>query len=213
MYLTDFGVGFPSLYSDLSLKNEAFSTEILQKPKTIKSKKLHGGNLMKHFKKMIALFLAMVMTMSFAVTAMAAEPDSEIPENAICHTIELTVAPGETITGGDDSGVAPFIWNQIGHTVSGNKTYTQQFDVPERYFAYEMRATNSSGAAITGNYSVDLLLAVPFTSIASSTKTANGVTYKLDHIDLGGTNQRCLFCITNYAGVPISVTITYYSWA
>ena len=213
MYLTDFGVGFPSLYSDLSLKNEAFSTEILQNPETIKSKKQHGGNLMKHIKKMIALFLAMVMAMSFAVTAMAAEPDSEIPENAICHTIELTVAPGETITGGDDSGVAPFIWNQIGHTVSGNKTYTQQFNVPERYIAYEMKATNSSGNAINASYQVDLLLASNFVAKATNTQRVDGVTYKMDHIDLSNTNERCLFCITNYAGVPISVTITYYSWA
>ena len=168
---------------------------------------------MKNFKKLISLFLAIVMAMSFAVTAMAAEPDSEIPENAISHTIELTVAPGETITGGDESGVAPFIWNQIGHTVSGDKTYTQQFTVPERYFAYEVRATNSSGSAINGTYKVDLLLAVNFVAKASTCQSINGVTYKVDHIDLSNTNQRCLFCITNYATVPISVTITYYSWA
>ena len=167
---------------------------------------------MKNFKKLISLFLAIVMAMSFAVTAMAAEPDSEIPENAISHTIELTVAPGETITGGDESGVAPFIWNQIGHTVSGDKTYTQQFTVPERFFAYEMRATNTSGQALSGTYQVQLLHAVSFSAYASATKVANGTTFKMDHIDLGSSNVRCLFCISNYTGVPISVTITYYSW-
>ena len=84
---------------------------------------------------MIALFLAILMATSFATTAMAAEPDSEIPENATSHTIELTVNPDGTIEGGED-GVSPFIWNQENHTVSGDRTYTLQFNVPERYFAY-----------------------------------------------------------------------------
>ena len=167
---------------------------------------------MKHFKKLIALFLAMVLATSFATTAMAAEPDSEIPENATRHTIELTVAPDGTIEGSDEDGVAPFIWNQENHTVSYDRTYTLQFTVPERYFAYEMRATSTSGNAVNGTYSVDLLLASVFTSIASSTKNVDGNTYKVDNIDLRSSNRTCLFCITNYAGVPISVTITYYSW-
>ena len=168
---------------------------------------------MKHFKKLIALFLAMVLATSFATTAMAAEPDSEIPENATRHTIELTVAPDGTIEGSDEDGVAPFIWNQENHTVSYDKTYTLQFTVPERYFAYEMRATGTSGNAINGTYTVDLLMASSFAARASSTQSVNGITYKVDNIDLSNTNQRCLFCITNNTGVPISVTITYYSWA
>ena len=168
---------------------------------------------MKHFKKLIALFLAMVMAMSFAVTAMAAEADSGIPENATQHTIELDIAADGTVESYTQDGITPRIWNQINHTVSGDKTYTLQFDVPERSFAYEMRATNASGNAISGSYQVELLLASNFVAKASSTRAANGVTYKVDNIDLSNTNQRCLFCITNYAGVPISVTITYYSWA
>lgn len=167
---------------------------------------------MKNFKKLIALFLAMVMATSIATTAMAAEPDSAIPENAVAHTIELTVNPDGTIEGADDA-ISPFIWNQENHTVSGNKTYTQQFNVPERYFAYEQRATDANGNAISGSYCVNLLDAQTFGIIASSTKQANGNTYKIDHIDLNATNERVLFCITNLAGVPLSVTITYYSWA
>lgn len=167
---------------------------------------------MKHFKKFIALFLAMIMATSFATTAMAAEPDdSGIPENATAHTIELTVNPDGTVEGAED-GVSPFIWNQENHTVSGNKTYTLQFNVPERYFAYEVRATNSSGNAINGRYTVDLLYALTFSTLASITEDANGNTYKVDHIDLGASNERVLFCITNHAGVPLSVRITYYSW-
>lgn len=167
---------------------------------------------MKHFKKIIALFLAILMATSFATTAMAAESDSGIPENATAHTIELTVNPDGTIEGAEDSGISPFIWNQENHTVSGNKTYTQQFNVPERYFAYEMRATDTNGNAISGGYKVELLLALTFSTLASRTEVANGSTYKVDHIDLTASNQRVLFCITNIADVPLSVTITYYSW-
>lgn len=167
---------------------------------------------MKDFKKLIALFLAMVLATSFATTAMAAEPDSEIPENATRHTIELTVAPDGTIEGSDEDGVAPFIWNQENHTVSYDKTYTLQFTVPERYFAYEVRATGTSGSAVSGSYNVSLLLASTFSTLASCTTYANGGTVKVDNIDLLMSNTTCLFCISNYTGVPISVTITYYSW-
>jgi hypothetical protein len=166
---------------------------------------------MKHFKKFCALFLAILMTLSIASTAMAAETETGIPENATRHTIELTVSPDGTIEG-DTDGISPFIWNQENHTVSGNKTYTQQFTVPERYFAYEVRATNTSGNAISGTYKVELLLAATFSTFASCSQNVNGSTYKVDHIDLRTSNRTCLFCITNYAGVPINVTITYYSW-
>lgn len=168
---------------------------------------------MKTFKKMLALLLAMVLATSFTITAMAAEDDSGIPENATRHTIELVVAPDGTIEGSDEDGIAPFIWNQENYTVSGNKTYTLQFDVPERYFAFEMRATDTSGNAINHNYRVELLLAAAFAPLASSTRAINGTTYKIDNIDLSASNQRCLFCITNYAGIPIYVTLTYYSWS
>lgn len=167
---------------------------------------------MKHFRKLVALFLAMVMATSFATTALATETESEIPENATCHTIELTVAPDGTVEGNDDNGVAPFIWNQENHTVSGNKTYTMQFNVPERYFAYEIRATDTSGNTVSGSCNVSLLLALSFSTLASGTVAVNGSTLKVDHIDLLNSNERCLFCITNYTGVPIAVTITYYSW-
>lgn len=166
---------------------------------------------MKHFKKMIALFLAIVMATCFATTAMAAEPETAIPENATRHTIELTVNPDGTLEGGED-GISPFIWNQENHTVSGDRTYTLQFNVPERYFAYEMRATATNGNALSGYYMVELLDAQTFGVIASYSKPANGNTYKVDHIDLYASNERVLFCITNGTGVPISVTITYYSW-
>lgn len=168
---------------------------------------------MKHVKKMIALFLAMIMATSFATTALAAETESGIPEGATCHTIELTVNPDGTVEGGDENGISPFIWNQESHTVSGNKTYTLQFTVPERYFAYEMKATDANGNALSTNYTVELLHAATFSLLASCTQSADGNTYKVDHIDLESSNETLLFCIVNYTGVPISVTLTYYSWA
>ena len=168
---------------------------------------------MKHFKKLIALFLAMVMATSFTITAMAAEPETGIPENATCHTIELNLAADGTVESYSQDGITPRIWNQINHTVSGNKTYTLQFNVPDRYFAYEMRATTSSGGTLSTTYNVELLLADIFVAIAGRSAAVDGITYKVDHIDLEGSNERCLFCITNNTGVPISVTITYYSWA
>ena len=135
------------------------------------------------------------MATCFATTAMAAEPDSEIPENATRHTIELTVNPDGTLEGGED-GISPFIWNQENHTVSGDRTYTLQFNVPERYFAYEMRATATNGNALSGYYMVELLDAQTFGVIASYSKPANGNTYKVDHIDLYASNERVLFCIS-----------------
>ena len=164
---------------------------------------------MKHFKKLIALFLAMVLATSFATTAMAAETDSGIPENATRHTIELTVAPDGTIEGTDEDGVAPFMWDQENYTVSGDKTYTLQFYVSDRYFAYEMSATNSSGS---GNYSVALMTNSGQTQITSKNGVADGTVYKNDWIELPG-DLNYLFMISNYTGTSINVTITYYSWA
>ena len=211
--LTNFEAGFTSLFPDLDLKNEAFSTEILQTANNSNNTTTLEVFTMKHLKKLLALFLAMVLATSFATTAMAAETENEIPENATRHTIELTVAADGTIESDDEYGIAPLIWNQENYTVSGNKTYTLQFTVPDRYFAYELTATDTSGNTLSSTYKVDLLLAVSFSTIASCCQYVDGVTYKVDNIDLSSSNQTCLFCITNYTGTPISVTLTYYSWA
>ena len=168
---------------------------------------------MKHFKKLIALFLAMVMAMSFAVTAMAAESDSGIPENATSHTIELTVAPGETIIDGEDDGVAPFIWGSNSYNPPANgATYTAQFTIPDRYFAYEVSAIGSNGNAVNGICSVYLLLSNAQTSIAGLNVNINGTVGKMDWIDVDA-GTRHLFKIVNGSSSSITVNITYYSWA
>ena len=168
---------------------------------------------MKKLKKLVALFLTFALIAGLSTTAMAAETETNIPENATRHTIEVTVSPDGTIENDNENGVMPLIWNQENYTVSGDKTYTLQFNVPERYFAYEMTATDTSGNAVSGTYKVALLFAAPFSTKAANVENVDGVTYKVDKIDLGSTGLTCLFCIFNNTDVPISVTLTYYSWS
>ena len=168
---------------------------------------------MKHFKKLIALFLAMVLATSFATTAMAAENDSGIPENATRHTIELTVAPDGTIEGTDEDGVAPFMWGNGSYSPPANGvTYTAQFTIPDRYFAYELSAIGSNGATVSGTCSAYLLLSDAETSIAGLNVNIDGSTKKMDWIDVTAGDKH-LFKIINGSSSSITVTITYYSWA
>lgn len=168
---------------------------------------------MKHVKKLVALFLAMVMIASFATTAMAAENEPTIPENVTRHTIEVTVAPDGTIENTDET-VAPCIWGQGTYNPPVNgATYTPTMNIPNRYFAYETTATTTSGGTCSGTYSVSLM----FNSTATITSMQNnvdGITYKNDWIEIYNTNINAYnFKINNNAGVAITVSITYYSWA
>ena len=82
-------------------------------------------------------------------------------------------------------------------------------DIPDRYFAFEYSATGS----VSGSYRVELLFGATLSPIAGAGSTVNSGTDKIDWIDLSDTGYKYLFCITNYTGSPINVTITYYSWA
>lgn len=170
---------------------------------------------MKNFRKIVALFLAMILAIgNLSITAFASETGSEntIPENAERHTIEVTLEPGENLDGTNESGIAPYMWGQESHNVStGYITYTERFYVPERYFAFEMSATDTSGNAVSRNYTVQLLLQQGLSTIASITGTANGTVYKTDWIDLSA-NQYYLFAIHNSSGTALTITLTYYSW-
>lgn len=159
---------------------------------------------MKNVKKFVALLMACVLMMGFSTTAFAAETEeSTIPEHATKHTIEMTVEPGET--------VAPCIWNQGSFIPPiGGTTYTAAFNIPDRYFAYECSAIGTNGNTVPGNYCVALLESYEIT-IATTTRPVNGETTKVDWIDVTPGNH--LFAIYNLTGTPITVSITYYSWA
>jgi hypothetical protein len=159
---------------------------------------------MKHVKKLVALLMAFVLVMGFSTTAFAAETEENtIPEHATKHTIEMTVEPGES--------VAPYIWGNNTFTPPvGGVTYSAKFNIPDRYFAYECSAIGTNGNVINSTCSVALLISydAPITNIPIP---IDGNTYKNDWIDLNPGSY--MFKIINNSGSPISVTITYYSWA
>ena len=176
---------------------------------------------MKHIKKTVALFLALVLSVGcFSMTAMAAEnTETNIPANAVRHEVELTVSADgtieniETLSSAEGATVMPRAWWQNSYNVPTDATYTPAFTVPERYFAFEMSATDYNGNAVSGYYRVDLLSHTSMGSIAFINKPINGISYKLDWIDLQSTNKACLFKISNGSNTPIKVTLTYYSWS
>ena len=159
---------------------------------------------MKHVKKLVALLMAFVLVMGFSTTAFAAETEENtIPEHATKHTIEMTVEPGET--------VAPYIWGSNTFTPpAGGVTYTAQFNIPERYFAYECSAIGSNGSVINANCYVALLAGYD-APIANLPVPINGTTIKKDWITVDPGNHQ--FRIMNDTSYAITVTITYYSWA
>ena len=177
---------------------------------------------MKHIKKTVALFLALVLSVGcFSMTAMAAEStETNIPANAVRHEVELTVSADgtieniETLSSAEGATVMPRAWWQNSYNVPTDATYTPAFTVPERYFAFEMSATDYNGNAVSGGrYRVDLLLHSSMASIANASHNVDGIKYKLDWIDLNSSNQYCLFKIQNASGTPIVVNLTYYSWS
>lgn len=177
---------------------------------------------MKHIKKTVALFLALVLSVGcFSMTAMASETtETNIPANAVRHEVELTVSADgtieniETLSSAEGATVMPRAWWQNSYNVPTDATYTPAFTVPERYFAFEMSATDYNGNAVSGGrYRVDLLSHSTMGSLANMSRNVDGTTYKLDWIDLESTNKYCLFKIQNVSGTPIVVNLTYYSWS
>jgi len=164
----------------------------------------------KHLLRAVALVMVFATLLCIPVTAMASEPENTIPENATRHTIEITVEPGEEVN--DEFGVMPLMWDQESHSLNpGTVTYTSQFTVDGRYFAYEMSATATDGSAASGSYGVQLLYHVT-AGLNGMSGTPNGTTYKKDWIDLGDIRDSLLFSIHNNSTVPLTVHITYYSW-
>lgn len=175
---------------------------------------------MKHIKKTVALFLALVLSVGcFSMTAMAAETtETNIPANAVRHEVELTVSADgtieniETLSSAEGATVMPRAWWQNSYNVPTNSTYSPAFTIPDRYFAFEMSATDYNGNAVSGNYRVELIDHASWSAIASQSGTANGLISKVDWIDID-TSRKYVFGMHNFTGVPIRVNLTYYSWA
>ena len=153
------------------------------------------------------MLLALTLCLSLSTTAFASET-SEIPENVTKTTVTYTVDAGESVT-----TVQPRIWNQESHTVGvGYTVYGLQFTIPDRYFAFEVYATDSNGNAVNASYTVALVYDI--TSVVSTiTGTANGTVYKNDWIDLSYGGKTHQFRYINLSSTALSVHVTYYSWA
>ena len=170
----------------------------------------------KHFFKFVAIVLVVATLFCIPVPVMASETENDIPENATRHTIEITVEPGEEVSDGNTSdGASPYIWgnNSYPNLWANSTTYTPQFNIPDRNFAYETSATTSNGGTLSASYSVSLVRSGNL-DIAGMTNSIDGQTYKLDWITISNTSvSDYQFQIINYSTSTIVVTITYYSWA
>lgn len=153
---------------------------------------------MKTKKKLVSVILAVVLCFSFSLNAFAFEAEkAPTPEK---HVVTLNIAPGGSST------VSPMMWNKKSYTVGvGVTTYTEQFVIPDRYFAYEMTATGGSAYTVTLVHNVSYF-------IASMGGVADGSSYKNDWIDLYSTGDTYQFRIVNGGSSTIYVTLTYYSW-
>ena len=164
--------------------------------------------------KLVALLLGITVMLNIPVSAMAAEPETSIPANATCHTIEITLEPGEELPDSDNTGIMPRIWDDKNYPNlgGGSVTYTPQMNIPDRYFAFECSAIGANGNTVPGLYSVALVRS-GIAAIASQTNYVDGITYKLDWIDIDNTSASDYhFRIVNNTASTITVHITYYSW-
>lgn len=155
-------------------------------------------------KRILAILLALVLTIGMSTSVFAAEPEDTIPANATRHTVEVSLAPGENI-------INPRIWGDPSMSlVDHYSAYTSSFYVSDKYFAFEVY-----GELINGTFTNEVFgIALEYTSgggICSLSCYADGSTYKKDWITINvDSNYR--FKVTNPTNYYLSVFITYYSW-
>lgn len=143
-------------------------------------------------KKLLAILLSLVVAISSVSVVFADPPELDTP-----------------VTEEDIEGM----WASGTYTVPANSTInTASFNIPERYFAFEMTATLSSGGTAP-NASYTVILKKGSGTIASGSGYINGGTYKFDWITITDRINNHYFTITNNYSSAISVTLTYYSWA
>ena len=142
-------------------------------------------------KRITAIFLALLFVITSTVTAFADPPELETP--ILEDEIDEMLASGT-------------------YYVPANSTVnTTYFNIPDRYFAYEMTATLYTGGTSGSSYRV-VLKKLSGGTRASATYNIDGITHKIDWIDISTTGNH-YFEITNFSSNPIEVYLTYYSWA
>ncbi len=164
-------------------------------------------------KKIVALLMAVVTAITcLSMTAFAAETNSaSTPATIEKHTIDIGLAPGDSIQADGDSGIMPIMWNQEYHTlVPRSVTLTYHFTIPDRYFAFEYSATAANGSTVETFY-VELMYDVSIL-IAGGGGNTNGQAHKIDWINIENNGYH-IFRITNQSyDTNITVHIVYYSW-
>ncbi len=158
-------------------------------------------------KRIFALLLSLVFTtVCISATAFATTPE---PTR---HSIEIELNPGESINAVPTPDAMPAMWNQESHTVeAGTVLYTLHFNIPDRYFAYEVTARYPSGATSNETINVSLMYGST-TAIAGINVPLDNQPHKVDWIDID-TSAMYLFKITNTSMNNMYVNIVYYSWA
>lgn len=154
---------------------------------------------MKTKKKLVSVILAVVLCFSFSLNAFAFEAEkAPTPEK---HVVTLNIAPGGSST------VSPMMWDNKSYTVGPLvTTYTGQFVIPDRYFAYEVTASGSNEG-----YSVSIMYN-PSVTVASIYNVADGSSHKNDWIDVEAGHSYLFRIVNSSTYASINVTITYYSW-
>ena len=155
-------------------------------------------------KRILAILLALVLTIGMSTSVFAAEPEDTIPANATRHTVEVSLAPGENI-------INPRIWGDPSMSlVDHYSAYTSSFYVSDKYFAFEVE-----GELINGTFTNEVFnVTLEYTSggsVAGMNCYANGSISKLDWITIN-VDGNYRFKVTNPTNYYLSVFITYYSW-
>ena len=155
-------------------------------------------------KRILAILLALVLTIGMSTSVFAAESENTIPANATRHTVEVSLAPGENV-------INPRIWGDPSMSIIDNHSaYTSSFYVSDKYFAFEVE-----GELINGTFTNEVFnVTLEYTSggsVAGMNCYANGSISKLDWITIN-VDGNYRFKVTNPTNYYLSVFITYYSW-
>ncbi len=188
----------------------------------------------KRYSKLLTGILTLSLIMSFpAQTAFASdfteptedivitnpsenEESNDIPEYANVYTEEITLEPGESVSIGNNFGIAPYSYY-------GPETFTFQgtrrgkdHHMDGNEMAYEVKIKMADGSTNT-SVPVDIQVRTYINIVLSHWRTfyPDGKTHKVDHIPFEGGGD----CFFNYANIssgtmsgPVTITLTCYSW-